>query len=156
MQNVEQIHQMMKELYSSFITSEKVRGKLYEFLQILLNTSDGSTIFHCFAGKDRTGISAAVILTILGVSKEVIMEDYLETNKLRQKANEEMLAQLRAANVPKEMEEAVNVALCVEQEYLEICYEMAEKEYGSFENFISEGIGLKRNEWETFRNMYLA
>lgn len=156
MQNVEQIHQMMKELYSSFITSENVRGKLYTFLQILLNTQEGSTIFHCFAGKDRTGISAAVILTVLGVSKEDILSDYLETNVLRQKANEKILTQLRAANVPEEMEEAVGAALCVEREYLEICYEMAEKEYGSFEKYISEGIGLKEDEWNTLRAMYLV
>lgn len=156
MQNVEQIYLMMKGLYSSFITSKNVRGKLYDFLQILLNTPKGSTIFHCFAGKDRTGISAAVILTVLGVSKEDIMEDYLKTNILRQNVNEEILAQLRASDVPKEMEEAVNAALCVEQEYLEICYEMAEKEYGSFEKYISEGIGLKEGEWNTLRSMYLS
>lgn len=146
----------MKELYTSFIMSEKVRGKLYQFLQILLGTAEGSTIFHCFAGKDRTGISAAVILTILGVPKEDIMADYLETNVLRQKANEEILAQLRAADAPKEMQEAVNAALCVEQDYLESCYEMAEKTYGSFERYILEGIGLKAAEWKALQNMYLC
>lgn len=155
MQNVEQIHQMMKKLYASFITSEKVRRKLYEFLQILLRTTKGATIFHCFAGKDRTGISAAVILTVLGVSKENIMADYLKTNVLRRRANEEVLAQLKAVNAAKEIQEAVGAALCVEREYLEICYETAEKEYGSFGQYISEGIGLQADEWEKLQDMYL-
>ena len=69
---------------------------MYELLQLLLNTEEGSTLLHCFAGKDRTGISAAVILTILGASKDDIAADYLKTNQLRKKENEELLGQLRA------------------------------------------------------------
>ena len=39
--------------------------------------------FHCSAGKDRTGVAAAIILTILGVDDEAILEDYLLTNAYR-------------------------------------------------------------------------
>ena len=37
-------------------------------------------LFHCTAGKDRTGVAAALILKALGVSREDIVEDYLLTN----------------------------------------------------------------------------
>ena len=39
-------------------------------------------VFHCSAGKDRTGILAATILAVLGVSHEDIVEDYLMTNEV--------------------------------------------------------------------------
>jgi protein-tyrosine phosphatase len=44
----------------------------------------GSTplVFHCAAGKDRTGLAAALILEVLGVSRETILEDYALTEKL--------------------------------------------------------------------------
>lgn len=125
MQSKEQVDRKMKQLYASFVVSAGARQKMYELLQLLLNTEEGSTLIHCFAGKDRTGISAATILTVLGVSKDDIAADYLKTNQLRKKENEELLGQLRAAKVPESMLEAVHEALCVRREYLETSYEAA-------------------------------
>ena len=147
MQSKEQVDRKMKQLYASFVVSTGARQKMYELLQLLLNTEEGSTLIHCFAGKDRTGISAAVILTILGASKDDIAADYLKTNQLRKKENEELLGQLRAAaKVPESMLEAVHEALCVRREYLETSYEAAEQKYGSFERYILEGIGFGQEE----------
>ena len=67
MQNAQLLHDYMKKLYGEFITTRTARDSIRSFVQILLETEEGATVFHCFAGKDRTGISAAVILTILGV-----------------------------------------------------------------------------------------
>ena len=155
MRSKEETQQMMKGLYASFITNENVHKKINEVLQLLLNTPQGATLWHCFAGKDRAGIVAAVILTILGVSKEDIMKDYEATNQMRRKANDEILEQLRAQNMDDEAIEAVKVALCVDPDYLEICYKTAEKEYGSFENYIIEGVGFNVEQWQNLRRMYL-
>ena len=61
-----------------------------KFLDLLLNTP-GGFLFHCSAGKDRTGIGGALILHALGVEKKVILEDYLLSNK-----SVELLARTRA------------------------------------------------------------
>ena len=61
-----------------------------KFLDLLLNTP-GGFLFHCSAGKDRTGIGGALILYALGVEKKVILEDYLLSNK-----SVELLARTRA------------------------------------------------------------
>ena len=59
--------------------------KLYShraiFRKMLLRLSQGNTplIFHCAAGKDRTGVAAALILSLLGVDYQQIIEDYLLT-----------------------------------------------------------------------------
>lgn len=45
-----------------------------------LAMTDGATIFHCSAGKDRTGIFAAALLEILGATREDIVADYVKTN----------------------------------------------------------------------------
>jgi len=51
------------------------------FRQTILQLSEGKTVLiHCAAGKDRTGILAALILGLLDVSQNTIMEDYLLTN----------------------------------------------------------------------------
>lgn len=156
MQSAEQTHKNMEELYTSFIMDRQVKKQLYEFLQLLLRTETGATLFHCYAGKDRTGITAAVVLKVLGVSQSDIMKDYLETNIMRQNMNEIILDSLKKLKQPENIQEAVMAALCVEQRYLEIAFETAEREYGSFQNYIAQGIGLSEADWHRLRTMYLA
>lgn len=155
LRTITQVNDMMKNLYSSFITDAGVCLKLREILQILLNTPQGSTLWHCFAGKDRAGITAAVILTILGVNKTDIFADYEVTNQMRKKENEEILDRLSKQNISEEMLEAIEVALYADKAYLAISYQSAQEQYGSFEAYIINGIGFKTSEWELLRNMYL-
>lgn len=156
MQDARQVEGYMKELYASFITSPEAICALRGFVQILLQTKEGATIFHCFAGKDRTGIAAAVTLSILGVSKDAIMEDYLQTNVMRQEENEKILAGLKAQGQTASFLEALGKALCVEEQYLEESFKTAKEKFGSFENYISEGIGIREKEQRQLREMYLV
>lgn len=50
---------------------------------IITAIADGSpaTIFHCYAGKDRTGIIAALVLACVGVPDPLIAQDYAESNQ---------------------------------------------------------------------------
>ena len=61
-------------------------------LHVLADPDGHPAVFHCAAGKDRTGILAAVVLSVLGVPDEVIVEDYA----LSQSAMEPMMAWYRA------------------------------------------------------------
>lgn len=154
-QSHEQVYAKMKELYASFVTGAAPRAALREFLLILQNTEEGATLFHCTAGKDRTGVSAAVILHILGVGREEIMKDYLATNAMRREANHRTLEKMRSQGAAEEMLKIVETALCVEKEYLEIFFAAAEQEYGSFDRFITEGLKVGDEEQEKLREMYL-
>ena len=57
-------------------------GQFGAFLARLADAESYPAVFHCMAGKDRTGFAAAMILAALGVSSEVIFEDYLLTNTI--------------------------------------------------------------------------
>ncbi len=55
------------------------------FRTLFATLSDGThrpLVFHCTAGKDRTGFASALLLTLLGVPWETVMDDYLRTNEL--------------------------------------------------------------------------
>ena len=156
MQNAQLLHDYMKKLYGEFITTRTARDAIRSFVQILLETEEGATVFHCFAGKDRTGISAAVILTILGVPRDTIMEDYMETNHMRAAANQVILDGLRQKSASEEMLKAVKTALSVDQDYLCTSFETAHREYGSFENYIETGLGIGQEEQKRLKELYLA
>jgi protein-tyrosine phosphatase len=52
-----------------------------EFFKILFDNPGSTIMFHCTAGKDRTGFASALILSLFGVENEVIINDYLLSNK---------------------------------------------------------------------------
>ena len=70
---------LMQETYRAFVNDNAAAfAALFEHLL----ASDAPLVFHCTAGKDRTGFAAALILLALGVPRPVVMQDYLLTNEL--------------------------------------------------------------------------
>ena len=55
---------------------------LAQTINALAHAGDNASVFHCSAGKDRTGIISALVLGTLGVSPNVVMADYLLTNQV--------------------------------------------------------------------------
>ena len=64
------------------------------FDKLLGLPADQSLVFHCTAGKDRTGIGAALLLYSLGVPYDTILNDYLATNYYRTSENEKSIDQM--------------------------------------------------------------
>lgn len=63
-----------------WLLAEYAKDKIARVLAALA-TSDGPAVYHCAAGKDRTGVISAVILGVLGVPDEVIVADYAATQE---------------------------------------------------------------------------
>ena len=71
---------VMEESYKKYINNHKHVWK--EFIKILLDSNNHPVIFHCSAGKDRTGIASFLIQKLLDNSMDLIFENYLMSNKL--------------------------------------------------------------------------
>jgi hypothetical protein len=56
------------------------RGPIAKVLTVLART-DAPAVFHCAAGKDRTGVISALLLSLCGVREEVIVADYAATRE---------------------------------------------------------------------------
>lgn len=55
---------------------EQRKPQVAEVMRLFVNAPEGGIVFHCFVGKDRTGIIAALLLDLVNVPQEVIVEDY--------------------------------------------------------------------------------
>lgn len=146
----------MKRLYEQMVSNEGAQRGFRELIELLLKQEEGALLFHCFAGKDRTGLSAAIILTILGVSQEDILEDYLKTNEQRREENSLLIGKLKEQGFTEENCKIAGIALTVNAEYLKEAYRTAEKYYGSFSQYIKEAIKVTKEEEEELRKRYLA
>lgn len=71
---------IMINLNKQLVTNKECVKNYKDFFYLLQDNANSPILFHCTAGKDRTGLGAALILYSLGVDKYTIMENYLESN----------------------------------------------------------------------------
>ncbi len=123
-----------------------------------LATRDGASLVHCFAGKDRTGIAATILLHILGVSEEDQEHEFLLTNK------SPTLHVLRAQSVPamearlgRKMDDAsVRALLEVHEDYLARFHETANETSGSLDGWLEEKVGIDDRLRDALREKFVA
>lgn len=127
-----------------------------EFRRFVRETlyANGPVLFHCAAGKDRTGFGAAILLRMLGVPMETVMQDYLLTNQYIHAAYKWRLALVRILR-GRRFAAGIRGFVDARMEYLSAAFDALEKEYGSFENYVRDGLGLSAADVERLRRMYL-
>lgn len=146
----------MEKLYADIAlntTAQKGYNKFFE--EILALQQQESILFHCFAGKDRTGIAALLVLETLGVPRAAIYQDYLLTNELRKKENAEILEQAKKANLEEQNLEALHVALNVDSRYLDNFYQTVEAQYGDISTYLKQAINIDKVTKDTLNQRFL-
>ncbi len=125
-----------------------------QFFRELLNSNGNPVLFHCAAGKDRTGFAAAVILRILGVSPEIAMQDYLLTNDYLLSAFKRELFMARLLK-GKKFAEGIRGFMRADERYLSAAFDQLEKDHGAFENYVQNGLGLNDPDIARLKTYYL-
>jgi protein-tyrosine phosphatase len=95
-------------------------------------------VFHCTAGKDRTGWAAAAMLTALGVPRSTVMADYLLSNDSLKAENDATLAQTKALIDPA----LLAPLLGVQKSYLDASFAEVKAKYGTFDKYLAKGIDV--------------
>ena len=103
-------------------------------------------VIHCTAGKDRTGFACALILHTLGVSEDIISEDYLLTNQFyRRDPN-------HSSDLPDEIKQVLG---SVQASFLAAAFEAIDADYGDLESYLRDGLGLGNAERAHLEARYL-
>lgn len=125
-----------------------------QYFHHLLEAQGQPLLVHCTAGKDRTGFAAAITLRMLGVSMENIVEDYLLSNHYTRRLRWMILTYLRLSR-GKNVADFVRPLSVVRTEYLETAFKTLETEYGSFEGYTRQGLGLDEEQIERLKDYIL-
>jgi protein-tyrosine phosphatase len=126
--------------YRWFVTSAVGRAGFGRAVRRIAAASGRPMLFHCSAGKDRTGWLSAIVLSALGVDRDTITTDYLRTNVDAGVAAEKVIAALEAKRGLNPA--MVRPLLAAAPEYLDAGYAEVKREYGSFDGYLREGLGL--------------
>ncbi|HQQ71349.1 MAG TPA: tyrosine-protein phosphatase [Alicycliphilus sp.] len=134
---------LMEDTYRAFV-SDNTRQFASLFEQLL--AEDTPLVFHCTAGKDRTGFAAALVLLALGVPRELVMQDYLLTNGLYRRP---------AGIVSSAPEEVLNVIWRVQEGFLQAALQAVDSDHGGVQQYLRRRLGVDEAATKRLAELYL-
>lgn len=154
-----------QELNDQFILAfqtipiENVNGLKALFDTLIDDHKDGkAALFHCTAGKDRTGIAGALIMKALDMHGDDIMEDFLMTNlAVDLTASSQELAKWASEKAGRNIEaDDVLPLVGVKEDFLHAAYNIIDEKYGSMDQYLEQAMGLTPERRNMFQHLYLS
>lgn len=136
---------LVMEFYKLYMTEnpQLVRGIMDDVFE-----SKEAVLFHCSAGKDRTGMIGAMILSILETDRETIVSEYMLSNNYRVS---EVEGRMKLAKVGKVIFPKINYQVIenfswIKPIYIEAMFQGIEEKYGSVDNYIEQGLKISKEK----------
>jgi protein-tyrosine phosphatase len=114
-------------------------------------------LYHCTAGKDRTGVFSALLLLSLGVPRETVFADYALTNNYLTPDAQRQMARASANPAMAQISpEQARVLMAADPEYLRSALAAIDEKYGSFDNYRRRALGVSDADLEGLKSRLLT
>lgn len=138
-------------LYQQIILDPHAQHVFRKFFKVLLENGqpEQSVVFHCSAGKDRTGITAILFLLLMNVPEDYIVQDYLLTNLMYAQnndlsalnnSNSEKIQKMNFTQADRSAVDAIKAAII--------------GTYQSLKNFRTDILDISEENYQTLRKLY--
>ncbi|WP_217207979.1 tyrosine-protein phosphatase [Streptomyces sp. AC550_RSS872] len=133
-----------------------IKERTAEHSQVLHALAEDSVpaLMHCAAGKDRAGLSIAITLLALGVEREAIITDYLESNAKHRRYKVHRSGSDASVYSPEVME-LLNPLFDARAEYLAAAFETIDETWGGVDSYLEQGLGITPELRERLRERLL-
>lgn len=133
-----------------------IRTRTAEHSRVVHSLAEDSVpaLMHCAAGKDRAGLSIAVTLLALGVEREAIVTDYLESNAPHNRYRVRRSSDAAEARTPEVME-LLAPLFDARAQYLTAAFETIDEQWGGVEPYLAQGLGLTPETLDRLRDRFL-
>lgn len=148
------VSEMLREVDGGYAHMPFQNSAYVELFRIL-SEQKIPVYFHCSAGKDRTGIGAALILLALGVDRETVIQDYLVTNTCRPKSRHQVEQLLKRFFSPERAKELAAVTAGVQRQSMERALGAIAQKYPRFEDYLAAECGVNADTLQRIRTLYL-
>jgi protein-tyrosine phosphatase len=112
-------------------------------------------LFHCSAGKDRSGVAAALLLTVLGVSHDDILADYLLSANVQERIEESFVADPRHEKAVRNSTRAWGPLMESDPRYLEAMFRAVEVRCGSVRAYFETNLAIDATALASLRGEML-
>lgn len=140
-------------IYRMLALSDRAIKAYRLFFDRLMNQKDGTILWHCTSGKDRTGIATVLLLSALGCSKETIYEEHFLTNQITTP-----LLDQKMLEIDKDDEDKINyyeAYYIAKKKYIDEYYKAIENKYGSIDKYLEYAIRLSSESINELKTRYL-
>jgi protein-tyrosine phosphatase len=148
-----EFHQLMIDAYRAYVLD--FRSQWSTLLKGLAEPETPPALIHCTYGRDRTGVAVALILSSIGVPREKVMEDYLLSNKFWESKTDMYSCLANCASCFRTPRSEVRALMEVRPEYLRAVFLAIDEHYGSFNNYLDQGLGIDEQTLERLRTALL-
>jgi protein-tyrosine phosphatase len=138
-----------------FVHNETSRNAFSQMLHLLATEDNAPSYIHCKGGKDRTGFASLLILGLLGVDEEYIKYDYMLTKKAREKKNQAYYQKFLQMSNDVEVAQFMYSIFDTQEIFIQSAIDEIKKEFGSIGAYARFGLGIKDEEVQQLRTMYL-
>lgn len=115
-------------------------------LKLLADRRNLPILFHCTAGKDRTGVVVSIIQRLLGVSSNIVMHDYLESNFRLQAYQQNIMDQIKFLPILGIPRDKFLPLFEARKEYLQAAFKQIEKDFGTLDAYYRIGLHFSIND----------
>ncbi len=143
------------EQYRRLVYHPHTQKMIKLFLESFLLQDDGAILFHCTAGKDRTGMCAALLLSLLGVDKDTIRDDYLASNVHLAGRIEEIVTWTSQDVKDDKLLSEVRLMCMIAPEYFDAVYDAIIRQWGSVERYTVEALDFDNDKIESLKERFL-
>lgn len=147
----------MLHTYEDLVTTPTAQHAYRHLFDLMLanDQPDQALLFHCAAGKDRTGMGTVYILTVLGVDDVTIRQDYLASNNYLMGEQLRMATEAAVDGTPALV--ATTRSLCqVTNEYLDSALFRIRRDYGTLPAYLKEALALSDDQQRDLQRLYLT
>lgn len=146
----------LRDTYRLLITDPETMGNFKPILETILRNRDGAILWHCTAGKDRCGMVAVMLESLLGADAETIRRDYLLTNLDSGFDACKYAFLIRVFKRDKAFARKVFLAYAAKTAYLNAALDRIREEYGRIEDYLVKGVGIDPEDIRAFREYALT
>ena len=143
---------VMKAIYREFVSLPSARASYRQLFTGLAGLDRCPALYHCDAGKDRTGWANAALLTLLGVPYEIVLQDYLHSGDLVLPTYAKLIQAFTAAGGDQEILLAI---FGVRTEYLQAAFDEMHRHFGAIEGYFSNGLGIAAASQQALRELFV-
>ena len=126
-----------------------------QFFRHIVDNNAEPLVLHCTAGKDRAGFASAMVLSILGVPREKVIEDYLLTNTyVKDHVDSEML-EIELKTFFRADSDNLRKINLVEERYIQAAFDTIDNHWGGMDKYIADGLELTEADLAKIKDYYL-
>ena len=139
----------------NIVIVEEFTDEYKNFFRHIIENNAEPLVFHCTAGKDRAGFASAMILTILGVPREKVIEDYLLTNTYVKDHVDDKMLEIELKTFFRADTDNLRKINLVEERYIQAAFDTIDSKWGGMDRYISEALNLNDEDILKLQDFYL-